>query len=232
MVSIFQVYTTLKNLANKEQKGFITPDVFNSFATVAQNNIINDMFRELEGAKRKTTGGADLPRRTSTYQTAKEDLGRYVSIRNLYAQPINSYVQDSGVFFIPKDCRKIINIKTQSKAVVDLVYDVETMDHIVSSTLSAPTATFPAALVTDVIELSPASVNNVTITYYKHPAVEPQIIFDGNGDSPVNYNIKSIDFDLPEDYFSDVVAEIAKLLGVRLRDQNIKVFGDQESQKQ
>ena len=153
------------------------------------------------------------------------------SIRNLYAQPINSYVQDSGVFFIPKDCRKIINIKTQSKAVVDLVYDVETMDHIVSSTLSAPTATFPAALVTDVIELSPASVNNVTITYYKHPAVEPQIIFDG-GDSVINYSENSIDFDLPEDYFSDVVAEIAKLLGVRLRDQNIKVFGDQESQKQ
>ena len=231
MVSIFQVYTTLMTLANKEQKGFITPDVLNSFATVAKNNIINDMFRELEGAKRKATGGADLPRRTSTYQTAKEDLGRYVSIRNLYAQPINSYVQDSGVFFIPKDCRKIINIKTQSKAVVDLVYDVETMDHIVSSTLSAPTATFPAALVTDVIELSPASVNNVTITYYKHPAVEPQIIFDG-GDSVINYSENSIDFDLPEDYFSDVVAEIAKLLGVRLRDQNIKVFGDQESQKQ
>ena len=231
MVSIFQVYTTLKNLANKEQKGFITPDVFNSFATVAQNNIIKDMFRVLECVMRKATGGVDLPRRTPTYQAATEDSGRYVSIRNLYAQPINSYVQDSGVFFIPKDCRKIINIKTQSKAVVDLVYDVETMDHIVSSTLSAPTATFPAALVTDVIELSPASVNNVTITYYKHPAVEPQIIFDG-GDSVINYSENSIDFDLPEDYFSDVVAEIAKLLGVRLRDQNIKVFGDQESQKQ
>jgi hypothetical protein len=42
----------------------------------------------------------------------------------------------------------------------------------------------------------------------------------------------SVDFDLPEDYASEVVYEIAKLLGVRLRDQNIKVFGDQEAQQQ
>lgn len=230
MVSVIEVYTILKDLANKEQKGFITPDVFNSFAAVAQNSIINDMFRELEGSKRKAAGGADLPRRSSTYQTAKEDLGRYVSIKNLYAQPINSYVQDSGVFIIPEDCRKIINIKTQSKAVVDLVYDVETMDHIVSSTLSAPTATFPAALITDVIELSPATVNNVTITYYRNPLVNPQLVL---GPNESTFNVaSSVDFDLPEDYLSAVVAEVAKLLGVRLRDQNIQVFGEKEAQQQ
>ena len=57
MVSAIEVYTTLKNLANKEQKGFITPDVFNSFASVAQRNIINEMFDELEGNKRKAQGG-------------------------------------------------------------------------------------------------------------------------------------------------------------------------------
>lgn len=229
MVSVIEVYTILKNLANKEQKGFITPDVFNSFASIAQRNIINEMFRELEGAKRKTQAGQDLPRRKSLYQGLKEDMGRYVSVRNLYAEAVNSYVQDSGIFMIPQDCRKIINIRTQAKAVVDLVYDVETMEHIVSSDLSAPTATFPAALITDVIEISPASVNNVTITYYRNPLVNPQLVVGPNNTFQAN---SSVDFDLPEDYLSEVVAEVAKLLGVRLRDQNIQVFGEKEAQQQ
>jgi len=229
MVSVIEVYTILKNLANKEQKGFITPAVFNSFASVAQRNIINEMFKELEGARRKNQAGQDLPRRKSLYQGLKEDMGRYITVSNLYAEAISSYTQDSGVFMIPQDCRKIINIRTQAKAVVDLVYDVETMEHIVSSDLSAPTATFPAALITDVIELSPASVNNVTITYYRNPIVSPQLVAGPN--STFN-SASSVDFDLPEDYTAEVVAELAKLLGVRLRDQNIKVYGDQEAQQQ
>ena len=103
------------------------------------------------------------------------------------------------------------------------------MEHIVSSDLSAPTATFPAALITDVIEISPASVNNVTITYYRNPLVNPQLVVGPNNTFNAN---TSVDFDLPEDYLSEVVAEVAKLLGVRLRDQNIQVFGEKEAQQQ
>ena len=34
MVSVVQVYNAVKNIANKEQKGFITPAIFNSFAAI------------------------------------------------------------------------------------------------------------------------------------------------------------------------------------------------------
>ena len=47
MVSVLQVYNAVKDIANKEQKGFITPGVFNSFAPIAQMNIYNEMFSEL-----------------------------------------------------------------------------------------------------------------------------------------------------------------------------------------
>jgi hypothetical protein len=220
MVSAIEVYTTLKNLANKEQKGFITPDVFNSFASVAQRNIINEMFDELEGNKRKAQGGQDLPRRRSSYQSLKEDVGRYIKS--------SSVSISDGAGDIPADCRKIINIKSDT-TVVDLVYDVDTMDYINSSTLSAPTSAFPAALITSTIEVSPTSITSVNVVYYKNPAVNPQIVT-----APGNtFDLSStVDFDLPEDYASEVVYEIAKLLGVRLRDQNIQVFGAQEAQQQ
>jgi hypothetical protein len=219
MVSVIEVYTILKNLANKEQKGFITPDVFNSFAAVAQRNIINEMFDELEGNKRKAQAGQDLPRRRSSYQALKEDVASYIKSSTSSAS--------DGIHDIPSDCRKIINIKSGS-TVVDLVYDVEIMDHINSSTLSAPTTTFPAALITGVIETSPAT-SEIKITYYKNPAVNPQL---ATGPNNTFDTANSVDFDLPEDYASEVVYEIAKLLGVRLRDQNIQVFGTQEAQQQ
>lgn len=219
MVNVIEVYTILKNLANKEQKGFITPDVFNSFASVAQRNIINEMFDELEGNKRKAQAGQDLPRRRSSYQALKEDVAGYIKSSTSSAE--------DGIHDIPSDCRKIINIKSGS-TVIDLVYDVETMDHINSSVLSAPDDSFPAALVTGVIETSPTTTD-IKITYYKNPAVNPQLATGPNNTFDLS---NSVDFDLPEDYTSEVVYEIAKLLGVRLRDQNIQVFGAQEAQQQ
>lgn len=218
MVSVIEVYTTLKNLANKEQKGFITPDVFNSFAGVAQRNIINEMFDELEGNKRKAQAGQDLPRKRSSYQSLKEDVARYI-------KSITSTGSD-GVHEMPSDCRKLISIKNGT-TVVDMVYDVEVMDYILSSTLSVPTTTFPVALITSAIETSP-NISSAKIVYYKNPAVNPQL---ATGPNNTFDTLNSVDFDVPEDYASEVVYEIAKLLGVRLRDQNIQAFGTQEAQQ-
>ena len=99
MVSVIEVYTILKNLANKEQKGFITPDVFNSFASVAQRKIINEMFDELEANKRKARVGQDLPRRISSYQALKEDVAGYIKSHD-------STNSEDGIHDIPSDCRK------------------------------------------------------------------------------------------------------------------------------
>ena len=71
MVSVLQVYTALKDLANKEQKGFITPQVFNSFAALAQMNIYNEMFTELVDAKRLNRQNFDPGRDKSVSQTKR-----------------------------------------------------------------------------------------------------------------------------------------------------------------
>ena len=47
MASVNEVYSALKSLANKDERGFITPKVFNTFAAVAQNKIFNDLFNEM-----------------------------------------------------------------------------------------------------------------------------------------------------------------------------------------
>jgi hypothetical protein len=39
MASVNRVYSALKDLVNKDQRGFVTPAVFNNFAQVAQMNL-------------------------------------------------------------------------------------------------------------------------------------------------------------------------------------------------
>jgi hypothetical protein len=56
MASVNTVYTALKNLANKDQRGFITPAVFNSFAGVAQLNVYNSLFDKLALGKQHVHG--------------------------------------------------------------------------------------------------------------------------------------------------------------------------------
>ena len=51
MASVREVYTTLQGLANKDERGFVTPAVFNQFAAVAQQKVFNNIFLELERAQ-------------------------------------------------------------------------------------------------------------------------------------------------------------------------------------
>ena len=69
MASVQAVYNSLKDLTNKEQKGLITPQIFNSLASLAQMNIYNEFFTELIEAKK-------LSRQ-------RFELGRYKSVRKL-----------------------------------------------------------------------------------------------------------------------------------------------------
>lgn len=244
MVSVLQVYTALKDLANKEQKGFVTPQVFNSFAALAQMNIYNEIFSELVDAKRLSRQNFDPGRDKSVRKQKEEDLAFF--LRKEYIDV------PGGVAEKPFDLSKIISISADAiqeagdvtkRTSCELVYDPEKMDRILGSNLSTPTDDFPVALVSPVdIEVFPSTVTSVTLTYYAKPTS-----FDLDGAISINppyydFNVvnytgqevelfnaqNSRDFMLPPHYLTEVVMEMAKLIGVRLRDQQVSAFAIQE----
>ncbi len=250
MVSVLQVYNAVKDIANKEQKGFITPGVFNSFAPIAQMNIYNEMFSELVDAKRISRQNFDPGRDKSVRKQKLEDLSFYH--RRKTSSLDLSYV--NGLLEKPKDLSKIISIYVDSAdpqlvaledgeiVKAEIVYDPEKIDSIVGSNLSYPTPSFPIALVSAKdIEIFPSNLTLVSLTYYAKPTS-----FDKDGNisegSPyydydvVTYNGDDLelpssscrDFMLPPHYINEVVMEIAKLIGVRLRDPNVTQFAAQE----
>lgn len=244
MVSILQVYTALKDLANKEQKGFITPQVFNSFAALAQMNIYNEIFSELVDAKRISRQNFDPGRDKSVRKQKEEDLSFYIRREIIEIS--------GGIIDKPLDMSKIISISTDavrdsgdttSRTSCEIVYDPEKMDRILGSNLSTPTDEFPVALISPIdIEVFPSTISEVTLTYYAKPTS-----FDSNGGISINppyYDFNTVSYDgsnvetfnaltsrnfmLPPHYLTEVVMEMAKLVGIRLRDQQVSVFATQE----
>tara|TARA_R110001583_G_scaffold52300_6_gene162543 strand:- start:500 stop:1297 length:798 start_codon:yes stop_codon:yes gene_type:complete len=261
MVSVLQVYNALKDLTNKEQKGFITPQVFNSFAALAQMNIYNELFTELVDAKRLGRQSFDPGRDKSVRKQRLEDLAFFARRSNL-AESVgvegNNVVglAVDGVFKKPYNLSKIISLTADSEVLssgdvtprtsCEIIYDLEKMDRILGSNLSTPTGSFPVALIHgDTIEVFPDTVNDVEMTYYVKPTSynslngfedsvsSPKYAFKtfqfGNQDSDEFFDAEnSKDFMLPPHYLTEIVMEMAKLLGVRLRDPSIQTFANQE----
>jgi len=246
MASVQTVYRTLKDLTNKEQKGFITPAVFNRFAYIAQLSIYNELFSELLEAKKAQVQRLDPGRDKSMRKRTLEDLSVFVTREHNYT------VTDSNqgnVFLKPSNFSRLISISKGAgeesgvfeldRTNIELVYDVEKMGKILGSNLSTPTDDFPVALITDEIEVFPSSIESVDITYYRRPG---GIDFNSNyvDDKPfyateefdgleVFSPEQSIDFMLPEHYSYELVMEIAKLVGIRLRDGIVSQAAVQES---
>tara|TARA_R110000751_G_C13777806_1_gene480749 strand:+ start:1795 stop:2649 length:855 start_codon:yes stop_codon:yes gene_type:complete len=282
MISVIEVYNTLRDLCNKEQKGFVTPEVFNSFADVCQVNIFNEMFTELSQSKRLRRSGFDPGRDKSLSKQINEDLSQFVTEARILATDgarqfldtqtdglvdsgivSNSpYPFDSLTFEKPKGFAKMISISliSDDDPEIDIVYEPEKISRILRSNLSAPTEDFPVALISDNIQLFPDTLtDHISVIYYRHPkslhaasipSLDPDILYSVNrGDIDWNSTptfsaqvldtgtglvipniVNCRDFELPKHYKNELIIELAKMIGIRLRDSFLSQFSIAQEQ--
>ena len=225
------VYNTLQDLVNKDQQGFVTELEFNRFAPIAQLNIYNSLFDELKDAKRLSRAGYEPGRDKSRTKRIREDLA--------YFSKKTSITKTNSVsgFLKPTDLSRIISMTTfgsvlldqSTRTQIELCYDEEKIDRILTNNLSAPSEEFPVALISEEIQVFPTNIKKIELRYYKYPASRNA---DGtrNEGAPIYDTLVGTyrDFELPEHYTSDLVYEIAKLIGVNLRDKAIVDYTGQE----
>ncbi len=160
---------SIKNLANKDERGFITPKVFNTFTTIAQNKIFNDLFNEMTKAQTFRARNVDAKTHQSYIKRLEEDLA--------FFSKEDTVAQANGVFAKPEDLSRIISMRTAGAYVfgtstatpIDVMYDESKIEYILQSDLSAPSATHPVAIVSNDIEVFPTSVKRIKVKYYKYP---------------------------------------------------------------
>lgn len=253
MISVIEVYNAVRDLANKDQKGFVSPAVFNTFAGVAQQAVFESLFENLVTSKSLRLRQADPGGSESLYRGVEDDLSEYVIEEILDGSSEPNITGDSNLFRKPDNFYKLVSLRVEGddRTPIDLVYRADQMSHIISSNLSAPTELFPVALVSKSIEVFPSDVTGVVITYYRQPssrfaATIPSVgQIKGDCDytsAPrfaVDYNdqdgfsvpkIKeSRDFDLPGKFKDKLIGEICKMIGVRLRDTFLSQYGQTQT---
>lgn len=244
MASVNEVYSALKNLANKDERGFITPKVFNTFTTVAQNKIFNDLFNEMTKAQTLRARNIDAKTHHSYTKRIEEDLSFFSKTETIS--------QSNGVFPKPEDLSRIISMRTSGSYVfgtststpIDVMYDESKIEYILQSDLSAPSDNHPVAIVSEYIEVFPTTVKRIKVTYYKYPEginvstgartpLSPRYNATNLGGSTEAFDPStSVDFELPDHYVPTLILEIGKMIGINLRDQDVFAYTSGEAQQQ
>jgi len=228
-----RVYEGVKDLMNKEQKGFVTPRVFNSFAQIAQLNVFHEMFDDVITAKKLRAQGVDSSDGTSAYNEALENLEFFrveEKVKN-GVLPVNMY----KLIGMRKDTSNPLN-----RVPFEIIRNSNDAAHVLGSNLSTPTDEYPVAVVTNSIELFPTTITSAIMSYYRLPGC---VLENGSFDDrapfvsatvSVGYSEGAVgptghrNFMLPRAYESELVYEVAKLIGVRLDDQGVTAFATQE----
>lgn len=237
-VSVNAVYTAIKNLANKDQQGFITPSEFNSFAETAQLTIYNRMFSDIKNARRLVRAGFNPARDKSKLKQIEEDL-------STYARAATISKDNSGVFLKSDmdNLNRIIAMTTfggvmldqSTRTPIELCYDEDKIERVLLSDISKPTESFPVALISENIEVFPTSIQRIRVRYYKLPTsvnqdgtispAQPRYATAAAGGIDTFDSASSRDFDLPDHYQDMLIAEIAQMAGVNMRDQLVQGYG-------
>lgn len=193
MVDIQQVYEILRDLCNKDQRGFVTQNEFNNFASAAQTKIYNEIFSEVLQANKLRRQQVDGKGPTSLMRQKQEDLSYYFAEYDLlleeetvdpsyYATQEN---EDGAIAQLqtgtqtryrkPRDLRYVINIHLgelddygASAVPCEILRDAQKYRRVLNSKLSHPSLQFPLAFIGDgFIHVSPSNNLRAVMTYYR-----------------------------------------------------------------
>jgi len=230
MILVQSVYEAVKNLANKDQKGFITPAQFNSFAKIAQLNIYYELFREFVEGKKLRRANVDGDVAFSLVERSKNDLAVFAEKKDLNKTKDGFKKPDDYVMFI--SCA----VKNTAKTPVHILTDESKVNHLLNSTLSAPSSTFPVAMMSDTIEVFPTTITKITLRYYREPVLpvyqSKLVSTPQGGQVEIFQESGSSNFELPYQYEQELVAEIAKMVGINIKDKDLYAGAQYEEQRQ
>lgn len=113
MVSVDAVYQKVLAIANKEQRGYITPQEFNLFADHAQRDIFRQYFYDLDQFERKADSDIVelLEQKISIFQTAP------MQVSHGYVLPENTHqIDDVSVsYYVPNQPDPISSVQRINK---------------------------------------------------------------------------------------------------------------------
>jgi len=215
-VSVDTVYQRVLTLANKEQRGYITPQEFNLFANQAQMEILNQYSYDINQFGRQHGNDTEysdmlsvIQEKLSEFEVRIVDTGINDGIYN-YRNAIG-------------DLYKLGSVHTthnNQKIEIEEVNNNEwyTMQ---SAPLTRPTLSRPVYVNRqDGLNIYPDTIQDIDMSYIRRPAVVQWAYVIVNDKALYNDNI-SVDFELHASEETELVYKILKLAGINLKNSEV-----------
>jgi len=228
MVNINTVYNAVLVITNKDNRGYITPEEFNSLATQAQESIFASYFLR-EMTYEMQTGGSNIDSDFSNPTlTVAQKINAFYKL--------NTPTLSNGIFPYPADFYKLGVV-----SVNDVVADYsshEDAKYINLSPLTKPVSTQPIyTLTSDGVKILPSTITTgVTFDYLSKPT-RPKWGYVLNGTVPYydpstfnpatdSYDVaaKSYNFELDPSEQSELIIRILAYAGVVIKQADVAQF--------
>jgi hypothetical protein len=221
-ININTVYEKVLALANKEQRGYITPQEFNLLADKAQNEIYENYFHQARNsnAKLKDDEGANDP-----LEMIEAKLTPFLKSNT------NTNVS-SGILTLPSDIYKIDIIRVGNNLATEINKKEERLIISLGQTGSIlyPTSVRPvfSRVSPTTIKLTPAPTDSSTCTidYYKQP-VAPQWGYVIVNEKALYNSNTSVNFELAISEQEPLVLRILMLAGLTIQRPDVIQAGGQ-----
>lgn len=211
---INHVRNTVLTILNKENRGFITPSQFDSYAKHAQQLLFNQYISEYS----RMLGSKNSRRVSSEFMDREKQIRKNIenfSKTQIVSKVVNSYDK-------PIDMLHLLSATYGTQEIEQL--PVEKKRYLLNSNLTAPTSTYPVYVDQGgSLSIFPSNLeNDVTFTYIR-TLKDPKWTYTTVGQNPV-YNPTASDhqdFELSDDESVNLIVEILKLTGLTIREAEV-----------
>ena len=223
-VNINTVYLRVLAIANKEQRGYITPQEFNTLANQAQLDIFEQYFYDLNQFLR-------LPGNDTIHSDAVDMLEEKIGIFEVYNSPIgNGTLSELNVHKLGAVYHQETINGVQTKVEAEKLNPNE-LRYYINSPLTAPTVKRPVFIVQqDQITVLPADADNLSMNYIKKPA-DVYWGYTIINDEALYNPSTSVNFQLHASEETELVLKILSLAGVVIRDPQLYQIAATEDAK-
>jgi hypothetical protein len=219
MVNINTVYQKVLALANKEQRGYITPQEFNLLANQAQMEILNQYFYDINQWGRQHGNDTEYSDMLSIIQEKLSELEVRIVDSITFTNGVYNYRTELD------DLYKLGSVHTthptnNQKIEIEEVNNNEwyTMQ---SAPLTRPTLSRPVYVNRqDGLNIYPDTIDDIDISYIRQPVTVQWAYVVVNDKALYNDNI-SVDFELHASEETELVYKILKLAGVNLKSSEV-----------
>ena len=226
-VNVNTVYQRVLAITNKEQRGYITPQEFNTIANQAQLDIFEQYFYDLNQFGR-------VPGNQTDYADMLEILEEKISIFE------KTNVAVSGGTTLPTDLYRLGSILTNCPSCreAEQITQKEWL-YIQKSPIAQPSNEFPIFIrdnagikvygdVNTSTNLATQITSGVYANYVKIPAT---VSWVANSTTGLYLSNNSVDFELHESEETELVIKILALAGIILKDNSIYAMASGEDTK-